>query len=766
MGVLVGLAVTTTEVGARPPGEQRTYVMVSLNGEPRADVVVVLAEQDVWLPSDYLDTLELMIAPGRRRTIEGRPHVSLDSPQPTLTYVFDEATVSLALTVSAEAIAERGVYVLGRDRPAGLQRTHNSSFFLNYAATGRASGPAAYAGEMGLSLRGALLSGSVAADGERLVRGPVRGTFDSESRLVRVELGDTVATSGVLSDGMDIAGVSVARRFDIDPYYVSQVPLRLRGSASTPSTAEVYVNGQLVRRVPVAPGTFELTGVAAPIGAGQTQVIVRDAFGREQLFQSSFYQPISVLQPGLHQFRYAVGVPRLDSTRPWEYAREPVVTGEHRYGLASRATIGGRFEASRHFAAGGSGLALALPFGEIEVEAGASHRDGRTGVSGLLGYRYQARGFSTGFVAVGADPDYATLASSLFERRRNRLAAQAFAGTSLGRVSLTASQTINRDWDGKRLERVDVVSSVRLTGRATLTLTAARNRFGGPQYEGFGSLGIALGRNSVASITAAADSDRRVSPAVSLQRSMGRGPSYGYQVQWNRENRARFAVATAQHRYGRVELRQDGFAEVGGSATLSGAIVGIGRRVYATRPVTDAFALIRVPDAPGVRVYSSNQLIGRTNRRGDLVVPDVVSYYGNEVSIDPDDLPLTVNVPRDSALVAPSYRAGGLALFRVSAVSPVMGRLEIVTGGRTIVPAEADLFVAGQPDVQSPLGTDGAFFFDELMPGPAHLIGRYKGRSFTCTVQVPAPSESLVRDLGVVRCVYDEDDVSGNSGLW
>ncbi|MCA1585416.1 MAG: fimbria/pilus outer membrane usher protein, partial [Acidobacteria bacterium] len=193
---------------------------------------------------------------------------------------------------------------------------------------------------------------------------------------------------------------------------------------------------------------------------------------------------------------------------------------------------------------------------------------------------------------------------------------------------------------------------------------------------------------------------------------------------------------------------------------VSGAIVGVGGHLFATRPVNDAFALVRIPDAHGVRVYSTNQLMGRTNGNGDLIIPDVISYYGNDLAIDPADLPLTLNPLRDRALVAPSFRAGGLAMFGISKMNPVVGRVVIVSDSSSIVPASGDLFVAGAPGSRSPIGNDGAFFFDGIEPGPAKLIGRYKGRAFTCHVRVPPVTASLVRDLGLVRCVQNEDDSS------
>ena len=105
-------------------------------------------------------------------------------------------------------------------------------------------------------------------------------------------------------------------------------------------------------------------------------------------------------------------------------------------------------------------------------------------------------------------------------------------------------------------------------------------------------------------------------------------------------------VARYQGAHGRYELRQETIGKES-TTTLStmGAIVGIGGGVYATRPVQDSFALVRVPGVEGVRAFASHQEIGKTGRRGDLLVPDLQAYYGNILNIADGDIPLQYAVP-------------------------------------------------------------------------------------------------------------------------
>ena len=68
--------------------------------------------------------------------------------------------------------------------------------------------------------------------------------------------------------------------------------------------------------------------------------------------------------------------------------------------------------------------------------------------------------------------------------------------------------------------------------------------------------------------------------------------------------------------------------------------MAIGGGLHATRPVQESFALVRVPGMKGVRAYLSHQEVGRTNRNGDVLVPNLLPYYGNRLDIADEDVPL------------------------------------------------------------------------------------------------------------------------------
>jgi hypothetical protein len=145
--------------------------------------------------------------------------------------------------------------------------------------------------------------------------------------------------------------------------------------------------------------------------------VLRDAFGREQRLTSSFYQPVTLLRPGLHQFHYGVGARHDDealflrsnaASDPYPY-RSFAAVGDHRIGVKDWLSMGGRVEVTDRLVGISPEVALRVPIGELGVTLGQPRRcgwDGRCGGARLVVARaHRGRGrddaWSDGGVSIG-----------------------------------------------------------------------------------------------------------------------------------------------------------------------------------------------------------------------------------------------------------------------------------------------------------------------------------------------------------------------------
>ena len=154
-----------------------------------------------------------------------------------------------------------------------------------------------------------------------------------------------------------------------------------------------------------------------------------------------------------------------------------------------------------------------------------------------------------------------------------------------------------------------------------------------------------------------------------------------------------------------------------------------------------------------MRGYINNQEVGRTDSRGELVVPSqLLSYYGNRIGINDQDIPLNYRVDAVEKTVAPPFRGGALVEFPVLRVQIITGTVRIEAADTLHIPAYGQLTVTAQ-DVkhESPIGKHGEFYLENIPPGsyPATI----EAEGSTCRFSLTVPdSPSPILKLGELRC--------------
>jgi outer membrane usher protein len=754
---LLILAGVLARAAAAHAEQQPALLDVSINGVPHGQSIVVMDDGQVWIDLESLTSASVKDPGGDRRPWKGRTLVRLASLAPRITYELDEAALALRLTVQPSQL--QGTRVdLKSQRPDGVEYRHATSAFLNYGTSLLSIGSSSLSLEAGLSAGKALVTSTMFGDTTGTFRrGLTSVMFDDRHRLNRYVTGDTVASTGALGGIIQLGGVSVSRDFSLDPYFVRFPTLDLSGAVMTPSRVEVYVNNQLVRVEQLPPGVYQLDHLPLPVGAGDTRVVVRDAFGGEQQFDSSFYISQGILARGVQQFSYAAGAERLDQfSSSWSYGG-PMATGLHRIGLTDSVTVGGRFEAGSNLASGGPMATVRLGrFGDVEGIGGLSRNATGSGYAASVAYEYTSRVFGVALAARNYSPDYATL-SSKYVQAQPRLDTSASVSSRVARrLSLGATwQSLQYYAAYPMARRGAATAAISLKRRYTLYLTANRTLADGRWYSGgFVSLGVSLGTRKMANLSVE-QSDGQARATAELQRTLPLGTGLGYRVQGATGSGSPNldAELRAQTPFGKYDVRQT--VVNGQSSTIadaSGAIVLIGGGAYFTRPVEDGFALVRVPDVGGVRAYVSNQEVGRTDRHGDVVVPNLLAYYGNHVSINDADVPIDRDLPKDSVLLAPPFRGGAIALFPAPRPSRITGQFVVVRDRGVVTPANWGLTITTPAgSISSALGGDGAFYLENLPPGdyPATIEG--DGLQCRVTLHVPTSKDAVIKS-GVTTC--------------
>jgi outer membrane usher protein len=562
---------------------------------------------------------------------------------------------------------------------------------------------------------------------------------------------------------------------------------RLSGTATTPSTVEVYVNGQLVRREQLPPGQFSVQNLPVTSGSGQTQVVIRDAFGNTQTVMNPYYLALGTLAKGLQDFSYNLGFTRQNpgaKGSSWNYDDQPAFLFRHRLGLTNWLTVGARAEGTLHMISGGPSLALRLPVGEVGASVAVSGQDRFAGAAALLSYSYIGRRFNFQLGFHYSSLEYANLSltpSSLAppnalpsdspssdRQRKDLLASVARNINKVASVSLQYQLTQWRDqgWTNK----ITLAANRSIT-RWMYVFAMVNNIYSHlapAEYDTFAGVSFAPAERITAGVTRSdhwgGTSGYGGETQATIQQSLPLGQGLGYRVVASQgENAINEATAQYQGAYGRIEAdyqRQGwGGSDQGhASLTATGGLILIGGNAYLTRPVQDSYALIRVPGVAGVHGTMSNQVIGATDSKGNLLVPGLLHYYGNRVGIDDKDIPLDHDIGATERIIAPPTRGGAVVTFPVRRVQSVSGTVVIDDQGTTTLPTYGQIIVlVDQQRTVSPLDEAGNFYLENVPPGSYSAEVQYAAGVCTLPVVVPAGATALV-NVGTIRCILPKKE--------
>ncbi len=592
--------------------------------------------------------------------------------------------------------------------------------------------------------------------------------------MVTTRVGDTISSSLSWTRPVRMGGVQVSRDFSLRPDLVTYpVPL-LGGSAAVPTAVDLYVNNVRQYSGNTASGPFVINAVPAVTGAGEATIVTRDALGRNVMTTVPLYMDSRLLAPGLTDFSMEAGfVRRSYGLESMNYTSEPSLSGSLRRGVWQLLTVEAHMEATRGIVNLGAGtLIRAGAFGVVNVSAAAStgkvsapvtgyyDADGTlvqpqlttvsgTGAQFTAGWQYRAPALSVDMQVQHATSRYGDLASSEGTPvPRNTERATIATPIKLGDMPASISVTyvgVDDDYTGH--SRIGSLSYSSTIGGSVALSTSLYRDFGTTKNTGlFVALSMPIGGNINASVSGGFDHHSPMANA-SLTRTPDYDGGFGWQVQGGQQDQNTIGLAQGTYRSRYGDLIGSVYQNRGHTSTEldgSGSIVLMAGDVLAGRRIDEAFAVVDTNGMPNVPVLHENRLIGMTNGSGHLLVPNLLPYDSNHLSIDPLGLPATTSISSTSLNVTPQARAGVLARFMIQNYSGAQLRL-VDEKGRPLAPgAHATVTETGK---QYMIGYDGLTFIDDLKPHN-HLLAQWNGAdgSGACQLDVafePAAGNAL-----------------------
>jgi outer membrane usher protein len=351
--------------------------------------------------------------------------------------------------------------------------------------------------------------------------------------------------------------------------------------------------------------------------------------------------------------------------------------------------------------------------GIVNTSANRSRWRGSSGWQYGFGYRYNRRAFSFGYQGTRRDARFVRLGEvesipgSYGVRRSDVVTASLSAGS---RGTLGAAYFETRAMDDSRVRLLSVSYSRALANPLSLHVSASRDLERG---HGTALLQFVAAFGANGNLMLGKRLEQRSREFLTYRR----GPPAHGGVGWHlglthaaSDQEHHHASLAWSNAYNRMEAGVYGAAaETTNWASIGGSLIAMDSQVFASRRINDAFVLVATDGVAQVPVRYENQLVGRTNERGYLLVPWVNSHYAAKYEIDILDLPAQLRVPSVERRLSVKRHSGALLRFDIQPVIAVTVSLVDVDG--TPLPPGS---IATQTDSgqRVPVGFDGLAYFE------------------------------------------------------
>jgi outer membrane usher protein len=734
---------------------------VTLNGEPRPDVVYFLSDPTAGLMIDEKSLIRwnVVYPADRRRVDDDRAYIPVDAVA-GMTVEINVAKQAAAIVLPPQSFHKETVpfEMQGQLPPVvpGWGGFFNYNLFAQHTQSTTTTSGLLEPGIFGPYGVGTVLVGVNGATAlgttQRVVRLDASWRMDNPEHLTTLIIGDSITRVGSWGQAVRFGGLQYGTNFSLQPNFISYPLQAVAGLATLPSTVDIFINNAKVGEQQVQPGPFSITNIPIVSGAGNVQLVVRDAFGREQVVSQPFYATQALLRQGLSDYDVEGGTLRRNYGIVSDDYAGSFASGLYRYGFTDRFTGEARGETSSRLVAGGlHGDYQVGDFGVVSAGVVLSHSDAGSGTKLLAGIQRQSSPFAfsingewntSGFREVG------TLDQPLQLIRQGAVSASIDVAPAGSFSFAVAAQ----QYRGARSTEVGTATySVQLGAVAFLNLSVTRTVAISNQTGIFATVTIPFGGNTFATLgaqrTHSHGSDAQFG-TVGLQRNLPQGEGYGYQL-FAASDRRYQATGTINGPVGSYSLgvaQADSVTAV--QANITGGVGLVGGQPFASRQLIGSFGVARVDDIEGVDVYAQNQLIGKTNSAGFAVLPELSAYDQNQISIDPLTVPMNATIDNTRIVVVPYVRSGVLVNFKVR--REFGGTMTINLEDGKPAP-EGSIVTLISEQTTFPVGFNGEAYVVGLHEGENNIRMRWRGSSCEFKVRT-STSADPVPDLGTFMC--------------
>lgn len=670
----------------------------------------LLLTEDAWFTSNLsLSGTKVLMANGQFgydiNTLQG------------INYTLDSRTQSIKITASGKSF---GLTDLSKEISViNLVNTSPPGAYLNYNLTSTAT-----TGEKNSKSYGAFIEGvvfnrhgslvssvasSVTNDQSRTIRAETYFQKDMPSSMEKLIIGDNIGSAGAWSRPMRFGGVAWSTDFSLNQGFISAMTPSINGSATLPSTVDILIDNQKRQSDAVNPGPFQIINFPTVTGAGQINVVVKDILGVQTLTTQRFYSTPRLLKAKLNEFSFEAGFERRNFGLESNAYDKPFIAETFRRGF-NGYTVESRTELQADRQAAGIGVAgLIKTYAVIHAALAASNAENQQGLHGVFGIERSSKDLNINFKIEHYDRDFVQIGANENETKPRQKMLLGLGINFYRNLWVSTNVISQSNWNLAQFNMASANLSIPLIENISLNLYMNKQFGNNQDYSAGLNMNMPFSNSRSAAISSNQNGQGNIYSSMEVNQAIVNGTGVGYRLRAGNDPAQHIlASISANTRINNITL-DAGQSQSGSSFRLSssGSLGILGGLPFASQNIGHgSFAVVKVADEANISVYQSNRKITTTNSNGLALLPNVLPYQHNKVSIKPEDLPFDLDVNETTLLVSPYARSGLFVNLDIKRTNNRLVRLlkedgtPLPMGSKVhVLPANTDFVVAKRGEV-------------------------------------------------------------------
>ncbi|SUI38816.1 outer membrane fimbrial usher protein [Salmonella enterica subsp. enterica serovar Braenderup] len=502
------------------------------------------------------------------------------------------------------------------------------------------------------------------------------------------------STNSELMESASLRGLGIASDDRMLPRSQRGYAPVVRGIANSNSKVTIRQNGSLIYETTVPAGPFTISDLYPSGYGGDLVVTITESNGQSRTFSVPFSSVAQLLRPGQSRWQAAVGRYRYGN----QTSDENVFLGTYQYGLTNDVTLNSGLITAEHYNSALGGVAFNTPIGAIasDITLSKTHftnsdvtrngyslhssysvnfQDTKTNLT-LAAYRYSSKDYYTLRDAMSANNskfiDDISIKNAANYRPKNQfqLSINQDLGDNKGNLYLTGSTFNYWGRDGQYNEYQLGYSNYWKRVNYQLGFSQSRSNDSYRRDDRiYLNFSIPLGesiKSPLLSSTVNYSNKGKSNIQTSLSGVAGMDNQFSYGAAFNARKGEEGYSINGGYRSPFVNLSatagNDSNSNRQVSLGASGAIVAHPYGLTLSNDLSDTFAIIHAKGASNavIRNYPG----ARIDYFGNGIVPYVTPYEKNQISIEPSNLPLDVELSSTEQEIIP--RANSATLIKIN----------------------------------------------------------------------------------------------------